>query len=143
VTIKRIALFSLLLSLVAGMSLADERTIPRHKKIYIEKMPNDLDGYIRAEFTKQHIPLTVVLDQEQADLVMTGGSEESARKWHEGWLTAVKDHASGNISVIDPKAKAVLWSGEAGDRSLMWGNLARGGPYSGQVQELHPEIVGK
>lgn len=102
--------------------------IKRDQKIYIEKMENDLDGYIRAEFTKQHVPLKIVLTLEEADIVMTGSATaEERRKWHEGWLTMERDKTAGNVSVIDPKAKTVLWSGEAGDRSFWWGALARGG----------------
>lgn len=123
------SLTACLLVVCLGVPLvAGDRPIPRDKKIFIEKMSGDLDGYIRAEFTKQHVPLKLVLTEEDADLIMTGGEENRKRSWHEGWLSMDKDHATGNISIVDPKEKTILWSGEAGDRSLMWGAMARGGP---------------
>jgi len=40
-------------------------------------MANDLDQYIRAEFTKQFKgSVVVVLDKESADAILTGISEE-------------------------------------------------------------------
>ena len=32
-------------------------------KIYIASMPDDLDGYIRAQFLKQHVPLAIVMEK--------------------------------------------------------------------------------
>ena len=111
---------------IASVSAADK--IPGGKKLFIEKMENDLDGYLKAEIIKQHVPVVVVLSKDEADLVLTGNaSEEQRRKWHQGWLTAEQDRTTGNLSLIDTKQNAMVWAGEAGDRSLMWGTWARGG----------------
>jgi hypothetical protein len=122
--------FCALLLTLAGSAAGQERTrtIPSGAAVFIEEMDSDLDGFLRAEFIKQKVPLTVVLTREEAHLVMvgtSGGNEK--RSWHEGWLTAEKDHATGNITLIDRATRKMLWAGEAGDRSLWWGNLARGG----------------
>jgi len=37
------------------------------------------------------------------------------------------DNATGAVSLIDRDEKLILWSGEAGDRSLWKGFMARGG----------------
>jgi hypothetical protein len=108
--------------------LGQVNAIPTGASIYIEEMDADLDGYIRAEFVKQEVPLKIVLSRADAHIVMvgtSGGTEK--RSWHEGWLTSEKDHATGNITVIDRASKAMLWAAEAGDRSLWWGAMARGG----------------
>src|SRR5687767_13207574 len=109
--------------------LAQDYSVPKGSTIYIEKMENDLNGYIMAELVKQKVPLRIVTTEEDAKLIMTGtatGTEK--RSWHEGWLTAEKDKTTGNIMVIDKTTKNFLWASEAGDRSMWWGGLARGGP---------------
>jgi hypothetical protein len=61
-------------------------------------------------------------------LVLTGSStKEEKRAWHEGWLTTSKDKTAGSVMVVDKATHQMLWAGEAGDRSLVWGALARGG----------------
>lgn len=109
-------------------SLAEVRTI------FIEPMDNDLDQYLRAEITKKFRKmkpgLTIVLDPKLADAIMTGVSQ---RRTGTGaaitgrWL-GLHDNATGSVSLVDPKAKVVLWSSEAGDRSIWWGAMERGGP---------------
>jgi hypothetical protein len=49
-------------------------------KIFIDKMPNDLDRYISAEITEQiNGWLVVVVVKADADAIMRGVSEERAR----------------------------------------------------------------
>lgn len=126
----RKTLFSLLAApLLTCTLLAQDFSVPRGSTIYIEKMENDLNGYITAELVKQKIPLRIVTTEEDAKLIMTGiatGTEK--RSWHEGWLTAEKDKTTGNIMLIDKTTKTLLWASEAGDRSMWWGAMARGGP---------------
>ncbi|HSB16064.1 MAG TPA: hypothetical protein VLE22_16530 [Bryobacteraceae bacterium] len=43
------------------------------------------------------------------------------------WL-GLHDIASGAVSLADKGGTVVLWSSEAGDRSIWWGALKRGGP---------------
>src|SRR5438093_12535125 len=105
-----------------------DKTMLAGKKIFIDKMPQDLDSYLKAEFVKQKVAFTVVGIASDADYIMTGSStEEERRKWHEGWLTTARDKASGSAEIIDAKTKVLLWAGEAGDRDLWWGAMARGG----------------
>lgn len=120
--------FLLLLPLAAGLLIGQSNGFKPGASIYIDKMPNDLDAFIRAEFVKQKVPLAVVLEPDSADYIMTGtGTEEQGRRWHQGWLTAEQDRTSGALMVIDRQSKQMIWAGEAGDRSLWWGAMARGG----------------
>lgn len=112
---------------VLPLTAAADNIIPAKSKLFIEEMDGDLDGYIRAEISKQKIPVQVVLSAEAADFIMIGSSKEKKGKWHEGWLTTRDDHAQGNISIINPKEKSILWSSEAGDRSMWKGTWSRGG----------------
>jgi len=73
------------------------------KKLYIEKMPNDLDEYIKAEISRQ-MPgrLVMVLHQEDADAVMKG----------------VATNRNGNVTITDLRGTTELWAGEAGDKGI-------------------------
>jgi hypothetical protein len=100
-------------------------------KVFIEKMPNDLDQYISAEITKQLSGrLVVVLNKPDADAVMrgTGTSKDGVGAAITGRYLGLHDNATGSISIVDREEKMILWSAEAGDRSLMFGVMKRGGP---------------
>lgn len=102
--------------------------IKRGSKIFIEKMDNDLDGYITAELVNKKVPLEIVSEPEQADYVLVGsGTPEQARKWHQGWLTAEQDRTTANIRIFERASRKLVFAGEAGDRSLWWGTMARAG----------------
>ena len=101
------------------------------KRIYVDKMDNDLDQYIRAEIQKQFKgSVQVVLKPELADAVMAGVSEHQTgtRAAVTGRWLGLHDTATGSVSLLDKTGDVVLWSGEAGDRSIMWGSMKRGGP---------------
>jgi hypothetical protein len=73
------------------------------KKLYIEKMSNDLDEYIKAEISRQ-MPgrLLVVLNAQDADAIMKGTATDR----------------QGNVTITDLRGTADLWVGEAGDKGL-------------------------
>jgi len=99
-------------------------------RVFVEKMPNDLDQYISAELTKQlKGRVTVVLQKGDADAIIRGTSAEQSGVGSQitGRHLGLNDTASGSISLIDRDEKIVMWSAEAGDRSLWKGPMARGG----------------
>jgi hypothetical protein len=101
------------------------------QKIFVDKMPNDLDQYIRAEITKQFKgKLVVVVKPEDADAIMagTGDHKSGTGAAITGRWMGLHDTATGSVSVLDKEGKTVLWSSEAGDRSIWWGVMKRGGP---------------
>ncbi len=127
---KRIGMFGLAFALVATMAAA-EGPAPKFgvgAKIYVEKMDGGLDGFLRAEMMKKKVPVTIVLDEEAADFVMTGASSDRKNTWHEGWLSAQKDNATGSVMIFDKATRGLIWAEEAGDCSMMFGAWARGGP---------------
>jgi hypothetical protein len=110
-------------------------------KVFIQKMDNDLDQYLRAEFTKQFKgKVSVVLDEKDADAILAGVSEEQKGTGAKitGRYLGLHDVAIGTISLLDKEGKVVLWSGEAGDRNLWVGVLARGGQ-----RKVADRLVGK
>jgi hypothetical protein len=101
------------------------------KRIYIDKMDNDLDQYIRAEIQKKFKnQLVVVLTPEAADAILAGVSQyqNGTKAAVTGRWLGLHDTATGSVSLLDKSGNTVLWSGEAGDRSIMWGSMRRGGP---------------
>jgi len=71
-------------------------------------MDKDLDSFIRAQIVKKKVSLVVVVDPEEADLIMT---------------------ASASGTMIFSKAdKVMLWASATGGRSLWWAGLKREGP---------------
>jgi hypothetical protein len=116
--------------LFAAVVLAQTTSLSSIRKIYIDKMPNDLDQYLRAEFTKQFKGrIQVVLDQKDADAILAGVSEEEKGTGAKitGRYMGLHDVATGSVSLLDKEGKVVLWSEEAGDRSLIVGAFKRGG----------------
>jgi hypothetical protein len=129
VIVRNIATFGLVVFALVASVAADD-VAPKFgpgAKIYVEKMDGGLDGFLRAELMKKKVPVTIVLDEAAADFVMAGASNERKSSWHEGWLSAQKDNSSGSVMIFSKATKDLIWAEEAGDRSLMWGSLARGG----------------
>lgn len=127
-TFKFLVAFSTISALCAlGQDAPSLQSI---KKVYIEKMPNDLDQYLRAEIAKQFKgSLTVVLDKNDADGILTGIDEEKTGTGAQitGRYLGLHDNATGTISMLDKAGKTILWTDEAGDRSLLFGVVKRGG----------------
>ena len=108
----------------------DPPSLKQIRKVFIEKMPNDLDQYISAEITKQMSGrLVVVLDRSLSDAVLqgTGTERNGTGAAITGRYLGLHDNATGAISLVDNSSTTVLWSAEAGDRSLIFGVMARGG----------------
>jgi hypothetical protein len=100
------------------------------RKVYIEKMPNDLDQYLRAEISKQFKGrVTVVLDKKDADGILAGIDDEKKGTGAQitGRYLGLHDNATGTLSMIDRDEKTILWTDEAGDRSILFGPMKRGG----------------
>ena len=113
-----------------GDTAARTSSLKDVRRLYIEKMPNDLDQYIAAEISKQMTGrVVIVLDRAAADAVMRGVSSEQTGVGAAvtGRYLGLHDNASGSITLVDSAETVVLWASEAGDRSLIWGSLARGG----------------
>ena len=137
--VKILTLASVLMS--GALLGQDTPSLTAIHKVYIEKMPNDLDQYLRAEIAKQMKgKLIVVLKKEDADGIITGVNEEqkgTAAKITGRYL-GLHDTVNGTISLLDKTESAILWSDEAGDRNLFFGIAHRGGE-----RKLADRLIGK
>ena len=70
--------------------------------------------------------VTVVTDEKDAEYVLAGSSIKADDKWYHT-VFGGKDKNEGNVKLLSVKDKSMVWAGEAGDRSLLWGGLRRGG----------------
>lgn len=115
---------------VAPVRKSTVSSLTQVRRLYIEQLPNDFDQYLRAEFFKQ-MPkrIIVVTDKGEADAIMTGVDEHDRRiaSTITGRYLGLHDNTTASISVLDPSEKVVLWSNEAGDRSLMFPIMHRNG----------------
>lgn len=58
--------------------------------------------------------------------MLSGASLKADDRWY-NVVFGGKDKNEGNVRLLNVKTKQMVWAGEAGDRSLWWGNLRRGG----------------
>ena len=85
------------------------------RKIYIEKMPNNLDQHLRSSILKTFRDrVTIVLEKSLADAILS-----------ESPLGAHSTKATVNLT--DKNGNVVLWSGTAGDRDEKFLWLKHGG----------------
>jgi hypothetical protein len=120
---KWICFFSFLF---AGLAVNGQPRVPPGSKVFIAPMEGNLDGFIAPEIVKKKLPLTVVMDEKAADYVLTGASIKADDKWYHV-IFGGKDKNEGNVRLISVRDRQMVWAGEAGDRSLWWGGIRRGG----------------
>jgi hypothetical protein len=103
-----------------------ESRIPPQSKIFIAPMENGLDGFLGPELIKKRLPIVIVIEEKDADYVLTGAVIKADDKWF-NTVFGGKDKNEGNVRLLDVKNKQIIWAAEAGDRSLWWGGFKRGG----------------
>jgi hypothetical protein len=80
-------------------------------KIFIDKMPDDFDTYLKAAFDKKKVPLSVVESKDDADLEMTGTSETqkaSAAKviFRGSW----RSDEQASVKIVDIKSGEIVFA---------------------------------
>jgi hypothetical protein len=108
-------------------TIAEKHRIPDGSRIFVAKMERDLDTYITSKISKKKLPVVLVTSEQEADYIITGAALKGDTKWYQSVLGSAKDKNEGSIQVYEAKSRTMLWAGEAGDRSLLWGRLAKHG----------------
>jgi hypothetical protein len=133
-TLTTVIVFVLLVTFVAVLAqenskatLATTHRIPDGSRIFISEMEGGLNTYIASEITKKKLPVVIVMDEKEAEYIISGATLKGDNKWYHTVFGTGKDKNEGNIQVVSVRDRTVIWAGEAGDRSMMWGRLARGG----------------
>jgi len=110
-----LAIFLMLLISQLGFAQANPALFSV-KKVYVEKMENNLDQYITSEISKQFRgSLQVVLESGEADAILKGVN------------IGAQNTTKATIQMVDPTGKVILWSGTASDRDKTFANLKHGG----------------
>jgi len=121
-----VAVLVLLLS-SANVFAQNAPALPNVRKIYVEKMDNNLDQYLTSAISsKFHGSLTVVLEKSQADAILRGQN------------IGAQNTTKATVELVDPTGQIVLWSGTAGDRSNKFLDLKHGGD-----QKIADHLIGK
>src|SRR5712692_4485915 len=105
------------------MTFAQAPDLKAVHKIYIDKLPNNLDQYLRSEFFKQMKgKISIVLEEKDADAILTGISDEEKGTGAKitGRYLGLHDVATGSLSMLDKDRKQIMWADEAGDRNLFF-----------------------
>ena len=112
---KRLLALALMVFTLNGLAQAAV-SLSNVRKIYIEKMNNNLDQYLSSSISsKFHGRVTVVLEPSAADAILKGEN------------IGAQDTTKATVQLVDPAGQTVLWSGTAGDRSKMMLDLKHGG----------------
>jgi hypothetical protein len=114
------------LLLIASPVANGQSKVPVGSKVFIAPMEGNLDGFIAPEILKKKLPLVVVMDEKDADYILTGVSIKADDKWYHV-IFGGKDKNEGNVRLVSVRDRQMVWAGEAGDRSLWWGGIRRGG----------------
>jgi hypothetical protein len=120
----RSGLFILLLGATA--IAANTISLGQVRKIYVEKMPNDLDQHVRTEIYKQFKDkVAVVLDRREADGILVGpATHPTVTPAAAGPLPpALGGNGDLMVSLLDKSGKVILWSDDLGDRDAMLRNI--------------------
>ena len=97
-------------------------------KIFVDPMAHDLDKYIREEIIKQMKERVVVVVDNDADAILTGvDDEETGAGAKTSRYFGLHDVAKGTLTLLDREGKIILWSDDAGDKSMMFTALKKGG----------------
>lgn len=112
-----VLLVLMLSSAGAGVLLAQAAMLLSNvRKIYIEKMPDNLDQYLASAIShKFHGTVTVVLQRDEADAIMKGIN------------IGAQTTTEATVQLVDPAGRQILWSGTAGDRSWSTLQMKHGG----------------
>ena len=115
--VGKLALLALLFNLIPMLATAQSNpALFNVKKVYVEKMENNLDQYITSEISRQfHGSLAVVLDPSQADGIIKGIN------------IGAQNTTKATVELVDPTGKVVLWSSTGSDRNKLFLDLKHSG----------------
>jgi hypothetical protein len=112
----RIVAFFAVLMCVPFLVAQSNPSLSHIKRIYVEKMENNLDQYITSEISRQfHGSLEIVTEPLHAEAILKGVN------------IGAQNTTSATVNLVDPGDKTVLWSATAGDRENKFLDLKHGG----------------
>jgi hypothetical protein len=118
-----------LLFLASVLCAQNAPTLRQVHKVFVDPMAHDLDKYLREEILNQMKErVTLVVDKNDADAILTGvDEEEKGAGAKTSRYLGLHDVAKGTLTLLDKEGKILLWSDDAGDKSMMFTALKKGG----------------
>jgi hypothetical protein len=92
----------------AAPAPADTR-IPRDSRIYIAPM-DGFEIYLAAALRKKEVPLTMVVDRNQADFEITGTHQTKDAGWAKTIFVSAQPSASASMQVVNLKTGVVVYA---------------------------------
>src|ERR1700728_1183898 len=118
---------ALFIVLVGSTAIASTTiSLGQVRKIYVERMPNDLDQHVRAEIYKKFKDkVAVVLDRREADGILVAPAVKPTVTTAAGGPLppALRGDSDLMVSLLDKSGKVILWSDDLGDRDAMFRNI--------------------
>lgn len=100
---------------------ASTRIIPG-SKVYIAKM-NGFESYMAAALSKKKVQLVPVADEEQADYIISGNSEDKKAGWAKiVFMGNVHSDNAASITMVDKKTSAIVFAYAVNKKSTMHGD---------------------
>jgi hypothetical protein len=119
-------LFKPALALLLAFSFvnaAGTQSLGQVRRIYVARMPNNLDQYVRTEIYKQFKDkVSVVLDRREADGVLIEPGVGGGRAFPLPAMNTAEPRPTNEIlvSLLDRSGKVMLWSDNVGSRDEMF-----------------------
>ena len=115
--LRRFVFVALFINLIGMVAFAQSSpALFNVKKVYVEKMDNNLDQYITSEISRQfHGSLAVVLEPGQADGIIKGVN------------VGAQNTTKATVELVDPSGTNVLWSSTGNDRNKIFLDLKHSG----------------
>lgn len=129
-----------LLLFMSALCAQNQPSLRAVHKIFVDPMAHDLDKFIREEIIKQMKErVVIVVDRNDADAILTGiDDEETGAGAKTSRYLGLHDVAKGTLTLLDKEGKILLWSDDAGDKSMMFTALKKGGQ-----RKVANRLVGK
>jgi hypothetical protein len=104
-----------LIVLSASLFAQNAAKLAPGSKVFISPM-NGFEVYLQAAFSKKKVPVSVVLDKEKADLIVSGIWNVSEAGRDSSLFTSANRtvrNYSASVSIVDPKSTVVVFSAAA------------------------------
>ena len=92
----------------AAPAPADTR-IPRNSRVYIAPM-DGFEIYLAAALRKKGVPVTMVVDRDQADFEITGTHQTKDAGWAKIIFVSPQPSASASMQVVNLKTSVVVYA---------------------------------
>lgn len=111
-------LISFLFSALATITFAQDfnHSVNRlfGRTVYIDRLKDDLDGFLAAEFVRQELPFQIVSDARRADYILTGSRSDRQLSSRSANGEAIQTSTADGYVVLQDKATGLIgWAGRA------------------------------